>query len=108
MSAEGRDGARLDQIRAACCPSPFQVLRGAVVPLGTQSQISNRNDLSLGERATIAFAIGKRLLRISPVRSAYDLELLPTLTDRDHLWPRLVKDVGIRFDAAADDGLTLA
>jgi hypothetical protein len=83
-------------------------LRRAIVPLGTQSQLSNLDDLVLGEGATVAFAVVQRLLDVGAVCSAYYLELLPTLTDRDHLWTGLVQDVGVRFDPPAEDSLPLA
>ena len=88
-SAEGGDRAGLDQIGVARCPSPFQVLWGAVVSLSAESELSDREDLILGDGATIAFAVVQRLLDVSAVRAAYDLELLPTLTDRDQCRPAL-------------------
>ena len=76
--------------------------------LGTQTQFSNRDDLSLAEAAPVDFTGVQRLLDVSAVRAANDLELLFTLTNREQPWTDLVEDVGIRLDAAADDGLALA
>jgi hypothetical protein len=78
------------------------------VPLGTQTQVSNRNNLSLAKAAPVDLTGVQRLLDVSAVRAANDLELLLALTDRKQPWTALVKDVGIRLYAAADDGLPLA
>jgi hypothetical protein len=72
------------------------------VLLGTQTQFSNRDDLSLAEAAPVYLTGVQRLLDVSAVQAANDLELLFTLTNREQPWTDLVKDVGIRLDAAAD------
>ena len=60
----GGDRARLNKIAGTVSPSPFQVLRPAVVPLGAQSELSNRDDLRLAEGATVDLTLIQRLLDV--------------------------------------------
>jgi hypothetical protein len=56
------------------------------VLLGTQTQFSNRDDLSLAEAAPVDLHGVQRLLDVSAVRAANDLEPLFTLTNREQPW----------------------